>query len=306
MKQDNHPVISPLTGNSNVRKIKGIPVGKLKQAYQENFGISIDRFIASIDEVELYECVESGLGFYTPESVCGDGEFYAQLQRTPWYYMDEKWEYVDAIRRISRGDRVLELGSGKGGFLTKLRSAGIKAIGLELNQDAATEAGKRGLDVRCEDILAHSEHNKGAYDIVCSFQVMEHVAQPRAILESSVRCLRQGGMLIVAVPDNGGFLKVERDPVLNAPPHHLLRWNRSSLEFLQKIFPLQLKDIVHEPLQPQHYNYFLGMLADTSAVRHSWLKRRAFNWLRGDLVQGVGQMAEGIHGHTVIAYFTKI
>jgi 2-polyprenyl-3-methyl-5-hydroxy-6-metoxy-1,4-benzoquinol methylase len=101
--------------------------------------------------------------------------------------------------------------------------------GIELNTSAAQVAHTAGLDVSTEMIGVHVMKCEGGYDAVCSFQVLEHVSNVNAFVSDVVRALKIGGTLILGVPNNDAFLRLEKCPVLNAPPHHMGLWTKASL-----------------------------------------------------------------------------
>jgi SAM-dependent methyltransferase len=90
-------------------------------------------------------------------------------------------------------------------------------------------------------------HGAGRFDVACSFQVLEHIADPRAFLLESLACVRGGGFLIVSVPNANGYMRYASD-LLDAPPHHVTRWPRRSLRHLATLFDLELIDRANEPL----------------------------------------------------------
>ena len=88
-----------------------------------------------------------------------------------------------------------------------------------------------GRDVLCERLEDHAEKNRCAYDVVTSFQVIEHVADPMAFLVDLMNCIRPGGTVIVAAPNDDSFVGAEINGILNMPPHHVTRWPPSALQY---------------------------------------------------------------------------
>jgi 2-polyprenyl-3-methyl-5-hydroxy-6-metoxy-1,4-benzoquinol methylase len=97
--------------------------------------------------------------------------------------------------------RLLEVGTGAGLFLNAAARAGWQASGLELSNEGATFARERlGLDVRQERAETMS-FAPGTFDVAVMFDVIEHLFDPRAVLEATRVALRPGGILVVATPN---------------------------------------------------------------------------------------------------------
>jgi 2-polyprenyl-3-methyl-5-hydroxy-6-metoxy-1,4-benzoquinol methylase len=152
-----------------------------------------------------------------------------------------------------KSSKVLEVGCGNGEFLDRLKTElSADILGLELNENTIEIKNY----ILNETIETHSKKFPETYDIVCSFQVMEHIANIKTFIESQLVVLKRGGKLIVSVPNNDSFIKLGIN-ILNMPPHHNGLWNKDSLFALQKLFPLKLTNIIYEPLQSYHTNYFI-------------------------------------------------
>jgi len=189
--------------------------------------------------------------------VTGSELFYEKLQKFDWYYQDEKEEYDYATNYIKSSDKVLEIGCGKGVFSQKIKS--LDYTGLEFSRQAIQFASELGLNILNESIEDHAIKNSESYDIVCSFQVLEHVAMPRSFIESCIKCLKPGGLLIYSIPSADSFVTFLND-ILNLPPHHVTWYSDKSLEYIGKLFELKVINIHHDPLTnvgKRRYKYYL-------------------------------------------------
>jgi 2-polyprenyl-3-methyl-5-hydroxy-6-metoxy-1,4-benzoquinol methylase len=129
------------------------------------------------------------------------------------------------------GRRLLEVGTGAGLFLKAASRAGWDAAGLELSNEGATFARERlGLDVRQERAEAMS-FAPGTFDAAVMFDVIEHLFDPRAVLESTRRALRPGGILAVGTPNFNALsrLVLGRDWAVLSPLEHLYYFTESTL-----------------------------------------------------------------------------
>ena len=177
------------------------------------------------------------------------------MQTKSWYYQQEKPEFAFAGRHIAPGDRVLEIGCGNGAFAAVLPSD-VVYRGLEFNGKAIEACRIRGLDVEARDVSTEALSNPGTYDVVCHFQVLEHVSEPGKFLSDCAACLRVGGKMIVAVPAEDSFLSLVEDGWLNMPPHHLTRWSDRSLECAIRALGMMPLEKWHEPVAEYHRAWY--------------------------------------------------
>jgi SAM-dependent methyltransferase len=129
------------------------------------------------------------------------------------------------------------------------------------NDEAIRRAQAAGLNVFKQSIEEHATIAPGKYDVVCSFQVLEHVPEPRGFVHACVQALRPGGKLIIAVPAEDSFLGVASDAHLNMPPHHALRWTDRALRNLALREGLSIVELWHEPVAPFYEDWHKDTLA---------------------------------------------
>jgi SAM-dependent methyltransferase len=94
---------------------------------------------------------------------------------------------------------ILEIGCGEGGVGYRLASR-HDYVGVEPDVQSCAVAqsriGSRG-DVRCGDVTSLGESR---FDVVCAFEVLEHIEDDRAALTTWLAHVRPGGHLLLSVP----------------------------------------------------------------------------------------------------------
>jgi 2-polyprenyl-3-methyl-5-hydroxy-6-metoxy-1,4-benzoquinol methylase len=225
---------------------------QLIRLYKKRAKVDVSRFF-KVKEISSYRCLHCGLGMYLPQAV-GDGEFYDDLQKYKGYYLNEKPEFTEAAKFIRSTDDVLEVGSGEGLFVNYINCNSYK--GLEFSEEAISKAKSNAITLHKESIEDHAANNKNKYDIVCYFQVLEHVPNPGAFIKASVDCLKPGGKLIVAVPSADSFISDALNFYLNMPPHHTSSWTDQTLGMIAELNQLKVIHIFHEPLHPMHRVFY--------------------------------------------------
>ena len=104
---------------------------------------------------------------------------------------------LDAILRTLgpvAGQRILDLGCGKGRFATPLAALGAQVVGIDLSQAMlahATEIPRARASARC---LPFPD---ACFDAVFAVEVLEHVGDVRLTLGEARRVLRPGGRLAI-------------------------------------------------------------------------------------------------------------
>tara|TARA_R100000935_G_scaffold16940_4_gene33459 strand:- start:20350 stop:21264 length:915 start_codon:yes stop_codon:yes gene_type:complete len=229
----------------------------LTRLYKDHLGIDVSENFCSHNKIYVYECKRTTYRFYYPQDISGTDEFYQKLENLDWYYMKWKWEHETVKKKLKGNEKILEIGSGGLGFIEKMKNEGFDITGLELNSKSISKAKDLHLNVFNESVQEHSKDNGRKYDVVCSFQVLEHIAEVRTFLQAQIDCLKTGGSLIISVPNNDSFLGLDKTNCLNLPPHHMGLWNEKSLSNLPLVFPnLKLNSIIREPLQGYQKKYF--------------------------------------------------
>lgn len=250
--------ISPITKTDDVSFIKSIKTDRIIRLYK-NLGYDVARFFDKLDTVDIYECNVSKLKYFYPSNIAGDADFYEALgKNTKNYYADWKWEHEQVIKHVQNDASILEVGCAHGSFLKKALEMGAgRVCGLELNLHAVEEANKNGLDVRSELIEEHAKKMQGQYDLVCSFQVVEHISDLDSYISESLACLKQGGKLVISVPNFDCYLyKNDLDHTLNLPPHHMGLWTEESLINIAKIYNLEIVEILKQPAVKENYGLY--------------------------------------------------
>jgi 2-polyprenyl-3-methyl-5-hydroxy-6-metoxy-1,4-benzoquinol methylase len=291
-------VKSPLTGRDAPLTLS-IPSSRIVGAYKERFGYDAASYFIDVPEVGVYRC-DSGFGFYYPFSLVGDESLYRTLFTLEWKDKEDKWEYQIALPYIRSGDKVLDVGCSEGFFLAKAQNKGAAVFGIELNKKAAAIAREKGIQVH--EGLLQQHQPISLYDVVTSFQVLEHVAEPLAFIQECIRVLRPGGILVIGVPNDDSFIRLDPDFILNQPPHHMGLWNRKSLTALATFTNLDIKCFETEPLvdagwyQAVMENRYLGRWQRRLFYRLGFAKMFA-RYLR--------ENANTIAGQTIVSVFQK-
>lgn len=284
----------PFGADSNV--IRKMPAATLISMYLNKCNHDVGRHFDGISEVTLYECTATGMRFWRPVSVAGDGNFYKELSKKwPDYYKTDRWEYAPARRAISQpNSRVIEIGCGRGYFLKSLEPLAHVAIGLELNADAALNK-VTNFEIKTRTIDEVAATDSGSFDAVCSFQVLEHVADPNGFIKSCMRLLRPGGRLILSTPNYEFPTHANATDAFDLPPHHLNHFTRETYKRMAPLLGLKLVEIFTQVNQHPR-------LRTSISAKHSPLEKTIRTHINTALRGAFGQKQS--IGHTLLAVLT--
>jgi ubiquinone/menaquinone biosynthesis C-methylase UbiE/uncharacterized coiled-coil DUF342 family protein len=140
--------------------------------------------------------------------------------------------YNLAAALVRPGDRVLDAatGLGYGAFVIRQNSLAKHVVGIDQSHSAIKYAqanygdSDHGLEFRVGELpKALDEIPDNSFDLIASFETLEQLTDPNALLAAFHRILRPGGRLIVSVP-NKWTDETGKDP----NPHHLhvFTWQR--------------------------------------------------------------------------------
>jgi 2-polyprenyl-3-methyl-5-hydroxy-6-metoxy-1,4-benzoquinol methylase len=206
----------------------------------------------TVNEYPIERCDSCGFAFVNPRPGRGAiAEMYrregghCQSRVSPDDAIEEERRAPNSTRDARRiighlvgalGGRglLLDVGCGYGFFSKEAKRMGFVVESIEIapveRDIASAMLNQEPLDLEFEDFPERSR----SYDAVLMSQVLEHAVDPRAWIAKAARLLRPGGILCVAVPNFGSFLRHAlqgRDPYI-APPMHLNYFSRNNLTSL--------------------------------------------------------------------------
>jgi 2-polyprenyl-3-methyl-5-hydroxy-6-metoxy-1,4-benzoquinol methylase len=150
-----------------------------------------------------------------------------------WY----RKTHLQRITNLSRGRRLLDIGCGSGLFVKAASEMGFIASGIDISQ-ISVESGRSlwNLDLQCTTIdeFAPRKENRGKFDIITMYSVLEHVTDPRETLLGLQGMLADGGLLVAEVPNFSSIqARVFRSRWFNLDvPRHLFHYSVRGLKRL--------------------------------------------------------------------------
>ena len=110
---------------------------------------------------------------------------------------------IDKIINLSQ-NKILDVGSAGGAFLKACFNRNINADGIEPNK-WLVDFGKKNYQVNIKNIQLNKVYKK--YDVVCFFDVIEHIPNLKKILKDINRITKKNSYLIITVPDHDSYAR---------------------------------------------------------------------------------------------------
>ena len=133
------------------------------------------------------------------------------------YYAGRKFFdtlYREKIREVIRpGNRVLDAGCGRYLRLCKELTGIAEMVGIDLDTTMETDNRRAPFGVRGD--LSRLPFCSGAFDVVVSRSVVEHLADPPAVFREFSRILRPGGIVIMVTPNKFDYVSI----IASLTPH---------------------------------------------------------------------------------------
>lgn len=166
--------------------------------------------IRTIDAVSnICECEPCGYVFDNPRPTIEElVAFYSQPAKYDSWLSEEQardqlWKRrLKQVLSVTKPGSLLDVGAGIGQFLDLARPHFSSVSGTEVSESAIQIARKKyGLELMRGEI--HTvDFGTTQFDNITVFHVLEHVPNPRLVIERCERLLPTGGVLVIAVPND--------------------------------------------------------------------------------------------------------
>lgn len=215
--------------------------------------------------LEIFECTDCGLVFLSENNHI-DENFYenSNMHQSFDFYKWRNETLVDDTRRFEFlknsliNKKILDFGSGNGGFLKLTKNISKRVLGVELEK--AIIPFYKEENISLENNLDNINEK---FDIITSFHVIEHIKEPLKILDKLKNLLEDNGRLIIEVPNaNNALLTIYENEAFSNFTYwscHLYLYTHHTLNLLAKQTGFEVEFIKHIQRYPlSNHLYWLS------------------------------------------------
>lgn len=126
------------------------------------------------------------------------------------YYSNIRLDLINLIDKKSQNLKVLEIGAAYGETLFYLKQNGIasEVVGVDIFEDAKNKQNYKPLDqfifgdIEKIDLPEYFQH----FDLILLADVLEHLFEPKSVLETLKKYLKEDGKIIISMPNIRHYL----------------------------------------------------------------------------------------------------
>jgi SAM-dependent methyltransferase len=168
------------------------------------------------------------------------------LRSEPQLQMDAlKFTYgLELCQARLSGRKLLDVGAGTGDFATLAREAGWEATALELNLESGEKMRQAGIQVIVKPLELNDLPSR-SFDLISLWEVLEHLAEPKAVLTEIGRLLKPEGLALILVPNAASLVtRILHEKSNTFGGHsHLNHFSPSSLRLLMERSGFRLEEM---------------------------------------------------------------
>lgn len=216
-------------------------------------------------------------------------QLYAQ---SSFDYSDEvanlKLTYGRYLSKLSKHgvkkEALLEIGCGNGFFLEEALRQGYKTVtGVEPSSSAVAQAHPQIQPCIACDIMRPGLFASQQFDVICAFQVFDHIPDPGDLLAECFKVLKPGGLMLFLnhnIEAVSARLLKDKSPIIDI--EHTYLYSLKTMSRLVKTYNFQVKEF-GSVFNLYTVRYLIRLLPLPLSIKHkiiSWLKNNPLGEMR--------------------------
>lgn len=184
---------------------------------------------------------------------------------------------IDFLKEhISNETVLVEIGCAYGYFLNLLKDNISWHKGFDVSKDSIQYAkSELGINATHSDFLSDKEIRPRSVDLICMWDVVEHLGEPHRHIEKAAQLLKRGGTLSLTTGDITSLVARKRGEKWRMihPPTHIHYFSPQSIERLLAKYGLKVASIRYKPTYRNTGSVFNQLIVNKKAQEKNagWL-----------------------------------
>lgn len=215
---------------------------------------------------------------------------------------------LNEFERFRKTNKILDVGCGGGHFLAEAKKKGWEVYGTEFTKEAADIPAEKGINMTVGPLDTSTLQIRD-FDVITSFEVIEHINTPLPEVRNIHTLLRIGGLFYFTTPN---FNALERKylgskyPVINYPGHLIYFTPKTITRLLKKVgfskkkiltTGIYLSSFKKKPKENMHKKHG-GIILSDFDLRESIEKNKLLRLMKGTVnfilnLTGLGNSLKG-------------
>ncbi|TAD99071.1 MAG: methyltransferase domain-containing protein [Bacteroidetes bacterium] len=142
-------------------------------------------------------------------------------------------ELLENFEKYRKTNRIIDIGCGNGHFLKVAQKKGWQVYGTEFTDEAIKKCEEKNIQMQ-QGILNPANYEADFFDIITSFEVLEHINNPIEEVKNFKQILRKNGLIYLTTPnfDSLSRLYLKQSWTVIEYPEHLSYYTVKTLKQL--------------------------------------------------------------------------
>jgi 2-polyprenyl-3-methyl-5-hydroxy-6-metoxy-1,4-benzoquinol methylase len=147
---------------------------------------------------------------------------------------------LDEFEPYRKTGKLLDVGCGRGWFLNEAKKRGWEVYGTEYSDKAIELCQAEGINMK-QGAIDSGKFDLASFDVITSFEVIEHINNPHEDLNHISKLLRTGGLFYCTTPNFNSLMRYYLKHEYNVIeyPEHLSYYTKSTLNKVAKMHQLK-------------------------------------------------------------------
>ncbi len=168
-------------------------------------------------------------------------------------------ELLDRFEKYRLNNRIIDVGCGEGFFLEQARKRGWEVYGTECVPHYIPICESKGITMN-QGVLDTNNYKAGSFDIVTSFEVIEHLNYPAKEIGNFRSLLRNGGLLYLTTPNFDSLSRRIQGKSWSVIyyPDHLCYFSPASIRYAMKTYGFKKVSLLTTGISPDRIRQALS------------------------------------------------